>query len=521
MASSSVASTSSAASSSFNRLLKSSKVLSQYDPTLPLVYTSHGGSAKRSDFGLKRPLPKLKTQAIRVKQLDSPTTKLTDFDYAARDYTFVKRFQELGVGVAGPEADTRLRGVAEERGGCHWDADGFQSIEKLRQMAGRAAAAKKESTSRVQQVQQALTGVEVQGGDSDSAQPSSLRIKYLDMTAVQFEAFLSELRSLRPQYKEHLRQRVQASGNSPNVDDGLLAQQLRAQAVQGGYFMGETIEEFLAHYFARSPIVQSTASNIKPQPHYQKGLSYSAPTVYQTDVVAPPVPARLVATANYGDAIKGYGDSGKPAVVMGTTTGMRSAQLGATLPTSFMLDSQGEYNVEMGKISGGVRVDSVTLREQDVREQRVARNNKGGDGDDFEAADAGSDSKTLLDENPVLLTAHGAHGENSFVRFRQIDHRIGSRNWVARSHERPSYASMEEEMLFNLPDNISSASGQYKVAPPRPNEFSAKSDSIRGQKARTQTSQGKNQKSEAADSDSVNDLLNTFAAWKTAKTGKK
>lgn len=482
---SSIASTSTAASSSFGRLLKSSKVLSQYDPSLPLVYTSHGGSFRRSDFGLKRSLPKIRTPAIRVRHLDSPVTKLTDFDYSAREYTFVKRFQELGVGVTGPDQyggpTSRLRVVAEGRGGCHWDSEGFQSIEKLKSMAGAQA----NGASRQQQVHEAITGVKPsehpEGAKASSASPSApLRIKYLEMNRSQFEHFLEDLKALRPQYKEYLRRRL-SEGQNRAMDDGSLAQYLRNLAVEGGGAMGETIESFLAEFVRDSAAVRSTVSNIKSIPHLQKGLSYAPPTLYQSDVIARTVPGRLVSTARYADGSAGYSSDGKPVIVMGITTKMKDAQLGGTSATSFALDPHGDYNVDMGRVHGGLRLNTITMRDSDVESVRMMNFR----GSNLDSAQSGSSAdKTLLDEDPVLLTARSASGDNTLTSFRQIESRIGSRNWVATAPERRKYANMTNQILFNMPDNLDSQ-GQQIVRQPDPQRFAGMPESIKNQKARS------------------------------------
>ena len=136
-------------STSFAKLLKSSKVISQYDPAIPsLVYTSHGGSFSRSDFGLKRALPRLKSPAIKVASLDTPTMKLTDFEYGSRELQFVKRWREAGTGISGcnPSEDygytsadegyeASLTMVAEQPGACTWDRENFSSIQDLKDFA--------------------------------------------------------------------------------------------------------------------------------------------------------------------------------------------------------------------------------------------------------------------------------------------------------------------------------------------------------------------------------------------------
>lgn len=139
------ASTSASASTSFAKLLKNSKVVSQHDPAIPsLVYTSHGGSFKRSDFGLKRALPRMKSPAIKVASLDSPTMKLTDFEYGSRELQFVKRWREAGYGISGADPsesfgsqgeEESLAIVSEQPGACTWDRDSFQTVQDLKDYA--------------------------------------------------------------------------------------------------------------------------------------------------------------------------------------------------------------------------------------------------------------------------------------------------------------------------------------------------------------------------------------------------
>lgn len=180
-------------STNFAKLLASSKVVSQYDPAIPsLVYTSQGGSFKRSDFGLKRALPRMRSPAIKVASLDSPTMRLTDFEYGSRELQFVKRWREAGTSISGGDPSALYSGpvdelygetlakVAEAPGACTWDRDSFESVQELKEYAKtgkkkaqRLAEAAREQKDLVRkaQLREALTAKDILARREQSAAP--------------------------------------------------------------------------------------------------------------------------------------------------------------------------------------------------------------------------------------------------------------------------------------------------------------------------------------------------------------
>lgn len=97
------------ASPNYANLLRASRIAalpspirsspSEFFPTIPSITTSKAAH-NQGDWGLKRSLPKLKTQHIQVKAMDTQEHQ-TPFDPSDRHVKFVKRWQETGFPLEG------------------------------------------------------------------------------------------------------------------------------------------------------------------------------------------------------------------------------------------------------------------------------------------------------------------------------------------------------------------------------------------------------------------------------------
>ena len=504
-------------STSFAKLLKSSKVISQYDPAIPsLVYTSHGGSFKRSDFGLKRALPRMKSPAIKVASLDSPTMKLTDFEYGSRELQFVKRWRESGAGISGhdPSGDysmgsaeeaykESMQKVAEQPGACTWDRENFTSIEDLKAYAktgkpkGRKVAGQKQDQTRQAQVQEALTSDRqqfAQPGQATSTSEVSFSPNYLEMDDAEFELFLEEVKHLRPQYRRYAETQFNATQSTAHqlVFDVHNAttnpEQLKSRT-------GRRIDEFLNQHLGVSSENKSSLDHLRPRPHHSLGLSYQPPNLYQSDVANRAVPLRVLQeprTSGFSglSATRNY-----PVSVLGTVSLTKTQDLlGAPNTAHYVPDAEGNLNTGYGKMEGRVEVatinpDYVRARSGQYDLYEVASESV----NSFSAGRAPSSgvtpaSRSILDEAPISIRMYAprktesASSGQSQLTFRQkegqeADNRIGGRNWVQYDPEAAMAASrsvpvkdMSTKELFGQTAG-NSRWGRNKISPPNPDEL--------------------------------------------------
>lgn len=486
------------ASTSFGRLLKSSKVVSQFDASIPLVYTTHGGSKKRSDYGLKRALPKIKTAAIRVHSLDNSMTKLTDFSYAARERCFVEGFRESNVKVGGyapgetiQEQRSRVRIAGEGAGACAWDKKGFQSIEDLKREArvGKQSQSVQEGTSssstRTDQVFRALIdspkkGEAITSSSSFSPRPSSSRDAkpqpqsdlqfapdYLQMSNSQFDRLLHDLEALRPKFLDYLR-----SNNIilPNPERQQLSDVLqKAKHVEQ---WGGIIDDFLAQELpARDKKTGSILrhdpklNHIETSEHYAFGLTYATPNLYMSDQATRPLPVRWLDTANAKDSA-GFRMTevpGAPVSVLGTVSNVARAELPGT-STKWAADEQGNYIIDYGK--GEARVEYAGIQHPSTKVGRASPDEQLY-GVDVGLVDHPSKKPTIMDEDVVQLKLYKAGKAEGSLK----PTRIGSPEWVRAGN---TQTSMEDKVsrgdvtgVFGIQDSHSHRS----IRPPGKNRY--------------------------------------------------
>lgn len=484
MASSSMSS----ASGSFGRLLKSSKVVSHYDPSIPLVYTSHGGSKKRSAYGLKRALPKIKTAAIRVHSLDNSMTKLTDFSYAAREHCFVQAFKESNVKIAGPATSrnassledqrSRLRAVGQPAGGCAWDKKNFQSIEELKKKAKAGAPPEYVQQDAATLAERAKQGFEAllpsassQGsGISSSSEGSSAHAlssagqfpeDYLHMSEADFRNFLKRLQKLQAKFQEYLRLNSKTQETSPKQ-----VQQVMLRSAQDAANTLGLIDDFLAK---EMPALKagSTESlhhdpklnHIESLEHIALGLTYAAPNLYMSDQATRTLPLRLIDHSSGQDS-KGSafeGGRGHPVASLGLVTHLKQNEAPKTA-TAWHVDDHGDYNLINGR--GLARVEHAYIKPPFAL-QKAASPDETLYGVEVSEIDNASKRQTIVDENVVKVNLYRAGEGKGSLR----PTRIGSQEWVTVQPARPMMEGVVRggdvtPMFYN--------SG---ITPPRPDRF--------------------------------------------------
>ena len=522
-----------ASTSSFSRLLKGSKVISQYDPKLPVVLVSHGGSFKRSDFGLKRSLPRLTSPAIRVSHIDSPSTKLTDFQYASRELQFVKRWREAGVGITGgdlgqTDETEKIVQVAEPPGGCAWDTRTFEDVNYLKGIAetGRRRPIrlveqerqqkKPRSYTRNQGTQSERAGVDppventadqstsTAASSEVASQPvASFPPDYLNLSESAFERFLHRLRELRPRYKAFLQTKLSPSQSLEDDDDDsnhkeatFLREMFRLAQLEPEtkYQVGLLIDEFLAAEMG-SQSHDPSLNNLHPRPHHSLGLSYAPPILYQMDVAARTIPSRVLGPPS-SDTFRG---ARTPIGALGLVATTASSGIMGESSTHFQPDAEGQFNTDFGKLE--TRIESANLRQNSI----INNDNSLGSVSRQQAAQ--DPTKTILDEEPILLNIYKAPNDSMMnIRDMAGPYRIGSQGWVARDTKTRTHKPMAEvsaDELFYGPDN-KDRYGYTKITPPNLGEFD-RPDNVRGGRARNARQAAQEERGKDKE---VNDLVN-------------
>lgn len=505
----------SSSSGNFARLLKSSKVISQYDAQIPsLVYTSHGGSFKRSDFGLKRALPKLRSPAIRVAHLDSPQTKLTDFEYGSRELQFVRRAREanVAVGHADPYVTTHegsLKGVAERPGASTWDTETFEDVEELKMVAktGKRKAQREHEARRRQEVldlvRKSIQEVDAQesteaqrqegAGDAKPDAPAAFPPDFLAMEEETFQRFLSKLRALQPDFMQFMeeqhtraqrdrteRHRPRQQGNSVQAepyeasstlqsmrrlhpeaislfsvfDDGVKAAGQRGDTMQVSRRVGQLIDAFLAEH-AGEKEHDPTLRTLKHRPHHSLGLAYVPPNLYRSDVSSRPFEARVLSNTTIRRDARGGDSSCRPTSALGTVAAVPSGEYRG--PTArYTPDTEGQMNVDFGKTI--TLIESVQVAGQyDPATGRLTKKNhqeKRDTADSFAnhvIPDRRESGHTILDDDPLQISLY-IDDTLKAVRFRQTnrDSRIGGQAWVATNTKKPDYRPVSERSTGEL-----------------------------------------------------------------------
>ena len=504
----------SSSSGNFARLLKSSKVISQYDAQIPsLVYTSHGGSFKRSDFGLKRALPKLRSPAIRVAHLDSPQTKLTDFEYGSRELQFVRRAREANVAIGHTEPnvtsyEASLKGVAERPGASTWDTETFEDVEELKMVAktGKRKAQREYEARRRQEVLDLVRKSIQEAGGQESTQAqrqegvgeakpetsAAFPPDFLAMKEETFQRFLSKLRALQPEFMHFMEEqrtraqrdsverhrarqqgnRVQeepyeASSTSQSMrrlhpeaislfsifDDGVKAARQRGDTVQVSSRVGQLIDAFLAEY-AGEHEHDPTLQTLKHRPHHSLGLAYVPPNLYRSDVSSRPFDARVLGHQTVQrDATSASPHA--PTSALGTVGAMLRSEFRGPI-ARFTPDTEGQLNTDFGKTS--TLIESAQVAGQyNPATGRLTKPNRDFSRDTVDSfashviPDRRESGHTILDDDPIAISVY-TDDTMKAVRFRQTnrDSRIGGQAWVATNTRKPDNRPLSERSTGEL-----------------------------------------------------------------------
>lgn len=249
-------------SSSYSSLLRRSK-LATYHPQIDQVYTTTSANLSRQNFGLKRPLPAATTRTapfVRVSQLDS-NERRTVFRKATREQSYVKRWQETGVGLQSEAFST----IKQRK----WDLPQVQSRFVPASLAD------------------AVTGTRGGGkilGPDEAPDAPTRTPNFLAMSEPEFEAYLDRLGTARDEFKRFVAdEHAKMSGTAPDHADF----DLFAHAQSNPNDLVRLVERFLR---AVSP---SQPEKPLPQVHPTLALQYATPTPLESALAAP-IPGRIL-----------------------------------------------------------------------------------------------------------------------------------------------------------------------------------------------------------------------------------
>ncbi|GAA5883353.1 hypothetical protein JCM16303_006705 [Sporobolomyces ruberrimus] len=307
----------SSASPSYSALLRRSK-LASYNPHIDQVYTTTSPHLSRQNFGLKRPLPAATTRVspfVRITELDSREGR-TVFRKATRETSYVKRWQETGVGLQS-EAFTNTKG-------------------------------KKWAQLQVQSrfVPESLS-TETRGGSIQRVQPSettsSKTPNFLAMNEPEFERYLSLLQDRREEFKEFIATEQSKLSSTPPVPSSEI--DLYSHAQNNPNELVRLVERFLRT--VPPPSSSSASSSRLPQIHPTLALQYATPTPLES-ALSPSIPGRLLGpspTNNYNRSgpLSSYrlSQSGIESYtsVLSTISPISSQHTSSTSPTTFYPDA--------------------------------------------------------------------------------------------------------------------------------------------------------------------------------------
>ena len=329
--------------SPFAALLRRSKFVS-YDPSIGQVYTTHGGHAHRGNWGFKRPLPNRRpTGFITVRSVDSPEQQ-TEWNSAENSARWMRRWEELGKKLE-PMALGLWPSKSEPwRIDTEFDRAGKEGLELGRDLEKEAA------------FMNARTAI---------PNPDA-------MTKKQFQKYLDHLRSLRPQFKEFLKEQ-----KHPAQDPKVRSEQSTLKLTGSGevnMFLSaqhtpETpITDFLKHW-ATHDFYSSESTRIEQYPHKFAGLEYTYMSALQSQYLHKPAPGRDIGQSR-ASRFNGQNKLSKyDLIAVGGIIGAMRDGNHTIVPTDFGTREDPRTNREQGK--GLFRMSRVFLQNAPVTVGRL------------------------------------------------------------------------------------------------------------------------------------------------------
>ncbi|KAH8117085.1 mitochondrial ribosomal protein subunit-domain-containing protein [Phellopilus nigrolimitatus] len=262
----------------FSVLLRRSKFAS-YDPKINQIYTTHGGSAARGDWGLKRPLTvRRRDGRLNVRSVDT-LYQQTEWISAYTDSEWVRKFEEMGV-VPGndPSGSWALR-IGQLKPDWLHDSD---YVERVTNSAEPGYLKKAENDPIAFQLK--LT--------TPTPDPRAMNDK-------RFERYLRRVRQLRPEFEPFLKAE-EAKKKMPSTASFGPASSRPPHYKQAKVEFTRTHREFLADKFAEA-CATPDSKVIRPLPHPTAGLTYTQSSDLQNVFSTNPLPGRRLHVNPHGE----------------------------------------------------------------------------------------------------------------------------------------------------------------------------------------------------------------------------
>lgn len=325
--------------SPFGELLRRSN-FAAYDPTIRQTYAAPPSYVHRGNWGLKRPIAnRVRHSAIVLRQFEEHAHYI-EWDKAPAQVDFVRRVEALNIAPQlepntpwmlslGPAADTidsdfcaptevpAWRRAEAPRAVPAGPAPGEVFTMHIPKKGGRGGSRRVELGAEGLPANVPAKAEREAGGYGKNAEPSVpppveapradaesyIQPNVAAMTPTQFEAYLVELRALRPQFKAYLRAEIEKQRGDKekgrridpaSLSDDELILNLGEEAKDKGlhrYFLGaHTRAKFDVYSDAadkelsaeEAAAAANTPQPIQGQPHKLGGLIYSKPTQLET-----------------------------------------------------------------------------------------------------------------------------------------------------------------------------------------------------------------------------------------------
>ena len=264
--------------SPFAALLRRSRFAS-YDPAIAQVYTAHDGDAHRGNYGFKRPFPLRRRHGfVTVHNVDSKAQQ-TEFNRAESRARFIRRWQEVGGPVEAKESNWAKRAGNAP---ALMDSE-FAPLARSQELEAKESQERAKALARSGQLasRSAAAAPDAQSRESYNSSRSG-SVKLLSkMSPRQFERYLAQLRSIRPQFQEYVRKTAPGRNITERSPHALSSN------------VNNLHREFIASYTDKW-LQSGTARSFAQSPHPNGALAYSHPSHLQSLFTTAPQPGLVL-----------------------------------------------------------------------------------------------------------------------------------------------------------------------------------------------------------------------------------
>ncbi|KAF5330573.1 hypothetical protein D9619_005277 [Psilocybe cf. subviscida] len=302
-------------SSPFGELLRRSK-FAAYDPKIRQAYTAPASYISRGNWGLKRPIANKQRHSNIVLRNFEEHAHYIEWDKASAQVDLVKRVEELNITPTVVPSTTWGMGLGPSATQIDSEFASQDLIEEARQretdkLAEREQAAFEALENGTEETNvlpfptveynlkvldslpsRGPGGYGMSGRATRSSQEQSdafVQYNIAAMTPRQFNAYLDELRSLRPQFLQYIREELSKTQNISDIADDQLVTLLGRTAVTKSlhrFFLAEHTKKKLDGELGAAGVRPEEVANapqpILGRPHQQAGLMYASPTKVET-----------------------------------------------------------------------------------------------------------------------------------------------------------------------------------------------------------------------------------------------